>query len=142
MASLKTLKLKRIFVWTTYNNLRNTPPKEIETMEEIKATANDILPALEEHVGEYLKMTKEAEALAAKVRAKELKVEEQNVKVEEINKKFVAYNQEKGTEVVEIKLHKDTMAILVKQFEKWGKNWVSNIAEFVELDKAFTEANK
>ena len=50
MASLKSLKLKRVFAWTIYNNLTNVPPKEYPTTEEIKATLNDILPEFEQHV--------------------------------------------------------------------------------------------
>ena len=47
-------------------------------------------------------------------------------------------------EIIELKLNKDTLDILTKQFnrEKWGTSWMVNIKEFAELDKAFADANK
>lgn len=144
MASLKSLKLKRVFAWTIYNNLTNVPPKEYPTTEEIKATLNDILPEFEQHVGEYVKMNAEAKEVADQASAKKISESELRAKVDEINEKFREYSKKEGMEIIELKLNKDTLDILTKQFnrEKWGTSWMVNIKEFAELDKAFADANK
>ncbi len=141
---MKTLKIKRVFAYTIYNNLRNTPPKDYPTTGEIKSTIGQILPAFKTNIEDYLTVVKEAEALNIKKNAKEITEADYTKAIEEINTKFKAYGKEHNDDVVEIKLENEDFTILKTQFdrENWGKGWVANIEEFVDLDKAFTAAGK
>ena len=140
--STKTLKIKRIFAYTIYNNLRNTPPKDYPTTGEIKSTISSILPALKEHISEYLEMMKKAEDLSAKVADKELSEADVKIKIDGYNEEWRKYNKERGNEIVSVVLDEESFKTLKAQFDRdnWGKRWVANIEEFGELIEAFAEA--
>ena len=140
----KTLKIKRVFVWTIYNNLRNIPPKDFPTTGEIKSTISEVLPALKTHVSFYAEMMKKAEALAVKVAAKEITEEISKEEVENINSEWKMYNKDHGEEIVDVVFEDDGFTTLKTQFdrENWGKKWVANLEEFGELLEAFSEAGK
>ena len=89
-------------------------------------------------------MNAEAKEVADQASAKKISESELRAKVDEINEKFREYSKKEGMEIIELKLNKDTLDILTKQFnrEKWGTSWMVNIKEFAELDKAFADANK
>ncbi len=74
--SNKTLKIKRVFAWTIFNNLKNTPPKDFPTTGEIKSTINEVLPALKSQVTYYIEAMEKAVGLAEKVASKEVTEEE------------------------------------------------------------------
>jgi len=144
MSDKKTLKIKRVFVYTIYNNLRNIPPKDYPTTGEIKSTISSILPALKEHLGGYLEYVKKAEVLSARVVAKDVAEAEVQSTLDAYNAEFRKYNQEQGVEVVEVSIDEEGMRTLRTQFDRegWGKKWVANIEEFGELLGAFEEAGK
>ena len=138
----KTLKIKRVFIYSIYNNLRNTPPKDYPTVAEIKSTINVILPVLKEAVSEYLELFVKVQDLAEQVREKKLSEEESKVKVDAMNAQWREYNTTHGDEVVDIVLDDESFKTFKAQFErdKWGKNWLANIEEFGELLEAFDAA--
>ena len=140
----KTLKTKRVFIYSIYNNLKNTPPKDYPTTEEIKTTISEILPAFKLHIGEYLEMLKKAEELSVSVAAKETTEAEVQPKIDEINASFKAYNKEHGHELVDVQLDGSVFTTLKGQFNRddWGKKWLANIEEFSELMEAFANAEK
>ena len=144
MSNQKTLKIKRIFAYTIYGNLRNTPPKDYPTTGEIKSTISVILPALKEHISDYLDTAKKATEIAEKTIAKEITQEESDKKVEELNVVFRQYNKEHANDIVDISLDEEGFKTLKTQFDRdnWGKKWVSNIEEFGELNDAFAETGK
>lgn len=142
--SNKILKIRRIFVWAIYNKLKQTPPKDYPTTGEIKSTISNILPALKEHVGEYLKNIEKAENLQEKLLAKEITDKEMQEGIEKINEGWKEYNKKSGNEIVEVSFDEEGFKTLKTQFERegWGKQWVMNIDEFSELMEAFAEAGK
>ena len=142
--SKKTLKIRRIFAYTIYNNLRNTPPKDYPTTGEIKSTIGVILPALREHIGDYLEMVKRAEELSEKSKSKKLTEKEIKAKLDKYNDEWRDYNKDKGNEIVGVSLDEEGFKTFNDQFnrENWGKKWVVNIEEFGELIAAFEEAGK
>mgnify|MGYP001573820928 CR=1 FL=1 len=144
MSNQKTLKIKRVFAYTIYSNLRNTPPKDYPTTGEIKSTISVILPALKEHISDYLGTAKKAGEIAEETMSKKITQEESDKKVEELNVIFRQYNKEHAGDIVEISLDEEGFNTLKTQFdrENWGKKWVANIEEFGELNDAFTEAGK
>ena len=140
----KTLKIKRVFAWSIYNNLRNTPPKDYPTTGEIKNTISVVMPGLREHITTYVEMAKEASDLQDKLINKEITSDEVNSKTDEINKKFREYNKEHAQDVIEVSFDDDAFKTFKDQFERdnWGKRWVANIEEFGELIESFAEAAK
>lgn len=140
----KTLKIKRVFAWTIYNNLKQIAPKDYPTTGEIKSTISDILPALKEHVMAYVDNMKKAEELGVKMAAKEISEEESNKLIDKINADWKVYNRDHGMEMVSVEIDSEGMTTLRSQFdrENWGKKWVSNIEEFGELMESFAEAGK
>ena len=148
MTNFKTimnkLKIKRVFAYAIYNRLRNVPPKDYPTTAEIKSTISVILPALKEHLAEYLEKMKRAEDLSVKINSKELTEERIKAEVEAVNESFRTYNKEHGNDLVEVELDGEGLKTLRTQFERdnWGKNWLANIEEFSELADAFAEAGK
>jgi len=144
MSNIKTLKIKRVFAWAIYNNLKRTPPKDFPTTGEIRSTITDILPALKSHVFFYSEKIEEATELSIKVSLKEIGEEESKKAVEKINDDWKTYNKEHGEEIVEIPLDDEGFKTLKTQFERegWGKNWIVTVEEFGELLEAFAEAGK
>lgn len=141
--SNKTLKIKRVFAWTIFNSLRNTPPKDFPTTGEIKSTINEVLPALKSQVTYYIEAMEKAVGLAEKVASKEVTEEESKAAVDKLNDEWRVYNKEHGSELIEISLDDEGFKTLKAQFdrENWGKKWVANLEEFGELLQAF-EAGK
>ena len=137
--SSKTLKIKRVFAWTIFNNLRNTPPKDFPTTGEIKSTINDVLPALKSHVVYYIEAMKKAEELAANVASKGISEGAAKMVVDKLNDEWRVYNKEHGSEVIKIDLDDEGFKTLKAQFDRegWGKKWVANLEEFGELIEAF-----
>lgn len=144
MASSKTLKIKRVFAFAIYNNLKNIPPKDYPTTGEIKSTIGVILPALKQHLTEYFEMVKKAEELSEKMQAKEISEAALKIKLEEYNDIWKKYNRKEGNELVDVSLEDEGFKVLKAQFERndWGKKWVANIEEFGELTDAFEAASK
>ena len=142
--SNKTLKVKRIFAYSIYNSLRNTPPKDFPTTGEIKETIGNVLPSLKEHVTQYTDLTARAEGLSVKVAAKELTEEQSKKSVDGINVDWKKYTAEHGQEICEVKFSEEGFKTLRAQFEreKWGSKWTANLDEFSEVMAAFSEAGK
>jgi len=140
----KLLKLKRVYIYAIYNSLRNTPPKDYPTTEEIKTTISDILPAFKTHISEYLELVKKAEELSVAVAAKEITEKEVAPKMDEINVKWRVYNKEHGQEIVDVQFDGSVFTTLKGQFNRneWGTKWMANIEEFSELLEVFAAAEK
>ena len=141
---MKTLNIKRIFVYTIYNKLRNVPPKDYPTTAEIKSTISIVLPALKEHVDGYASLFKEAEDISLKIASGELTEENAKLNIDRINTSVRTYNSEHGSDIVSVTLDDEGFKTLNAQFnrENWGKNWMANIEEFAELSDVFAEASK
>ena len=144
MSAQKTMKLKRVFVLSVYNNLRSTKPSEFPTAGEIKDTISTILPALKEHVATYAEMTTQAEALALKVSTKEINEEDAKKAVDAINEAWRDYTKASGQDVCDVVLTEEGFKTLRSQHERegWGPKWTANLDEYAEMAEAFAEAAK
>src|SRR3990167_871114 len=100
----KTLKIRRVFAWAIFDNLKRTPPKDYHTTGEIKSTISDVIPALTDAVAEYSARIIRAVELSEKAAAKEISEDEVKAGVDKINDEWRAYNRESGNDVVEIVL--------------------------------------
>ena len=150
--SEKTLKLKKIFVYTLYNNLKNTPAKVYPTTEEVLETLK-LLPKLKEPVQDYISLMLKVEDVHKEYKPKlkglsdeETKKvsKEKKEKLDKLNEEIIDYNSEHSADACEIKLDEATLKSLKAQFERndWGKAWVVNIEEFGEILAALEEACK
>lgn len=144
MSATKTLKLKRVFVYSVHNGLKNIAPKDYPTTGEIKETIGSVLPALKEHISAYAELVTKAETLSVKFSAKELTEEQVKVKVEEINAEWKEYSAAHGSEICDIVLSEEGFKTLREQFERegWGTKWTMNLEEYAEMSSAFSEAGK
>ena len=148
----KTLKIKRVFAWVIYDNLRKIAPKDYPTTAEIKSTLSDILPALKPLVDPYISVLKRAEELQETISKqknlegedKEIMEKETKKTIDGLNDEWKAYNKKEGTEIVDVVINDEGFKTLKAQFERegWGKLWVTTVEEFGELLEAFTEGNK
>lgn len=144
MNEKKELKIKRTFAYVIYTSLRRIAPKDYPSTGEIKTTISDILPALKEHLSEYLGIIAGAEELNELVMSKSIEKEEIDKRVNAINDKFREYSSQHGKDVIDISLSEEAFKTLQTQFnrEGWGKTWLANIDEFAELLEAFKEEGK
>ena len=140
----KTLKIRRVFAWAIYDNLKRIPPKDYPTTGEIKSTISDVLPDLKGHVVEYIKKIELATELSEKAAGKEITEDQVKEGVDKINEEWRNYNKEGGNDIVEVYLDDEGFKTLKAQFDRegWGKKWVANIDEFGELLEAFAEVGK
>jgi len=140
----KTLKIKKVFVWTIYNSLKNTAPKEFPTTGEIKETITSILPTFKAQVTEYIDLVKKISEAEELFDAKKINEDELKEKKAAVETEFKAYNKEHSGDMCELSLPEEAFKTLKAQFDRdnWGRKWVMNIEEFGELMVAFEEAAK
>lgn len=140
----KVFKTKRRLVQVVYSTLKNLPPKEFPTTEELKTTVSDILPALREHVEGYQSFVDEATEIQRERRNKKLTDEQVQKKVDEINERWNEFDQSKGDEEVAVELPEDAYKIFIDQFERenWGKNWFGDIESFVSFSNALEDVEE
>lgn len=140
----KTLKLKRVFAWAIYQNLRSTPPKDYPTADEINRTISVFLPAFKQHISDYLRLMKQAEELSLKLSLKEISDAEAKVQTDALNDEWKKYNREHGNDIVEVPFDADEFTTLKTQFnrEDWGKKWVVSLEEYGELAESFKAVDK
>jgi len=142
--AVKTLKIKRVFAYAIYNSLRNTPPKDYPTTAEIKNTIGEVLPAIKEHIVEYVNMQKRVIEISERVAGDEAALKAVQPQVDVINVEWRKYTKEHGHDIIDIKLDGDAFKTLKDQFNRqdWGTKWLVSIEEFGELLKSFEDAEK
>lgn len=144
MSESMKMQLQRVFVYSVYNHLRNTAPKDYPTTGEIKETISAILPALKEHVVGYLDILSKAEPLRERLVKKEITEKEALPEFDKINAELKEYNIEHGTEICDIVIDEEGFKTLKAQFdrENWGTDWTSNLEEYAEMEAAFAAVGK
>src|SRR3990167_431589 len=140
----KTLKIKKVFIWTIYNSLKNIAPKDFPTTGEIKETITSILPKFKANVGEYIDLVKKISEAEELFNAKKITEDELKEKKAAVETEFKAYNKEHSGDLCELVLPEEAFKTLKAQFDRdnWGRRWVMNIEEFGELMVTFEEAAK
>ena len=137
MPTLKTKKVNAVICW---NSLRNVPPREFTNIPEMEKTG-EILATLEEEIPTFVAIIKEGEELNDKISAGSIAGEEvAKTKNEWASRSRLLENSEKGKEI-EIEFENENFNTFFQQFERWGKNWFTNIAEYLAFRKDMTDAN-
>lgn len=138
----KEIKLKRINAWIVYDNLRSIPPKEFDTVGQIKTLMNGVLPAFKSKIKEHIDMMTDFRAFNQKAIEEKMPQHDLEKKVAEVNKIWSTYNKEHGKEVVTISLDKEAMSVLTTLFNKYGNKMFNTIEEFVEVEEAISKTGE
>ncbi len=140
---MKILKTKRIFLYSVYRALRETPPKEFPTTEEIKVTIDNILPALKEVSIGFTKALDGVDEVNREVRKKKITDKVATEKREKLANQFNEYNDEHGEDIVSIEFEDEHFKVFQEQFDRqgWGQTFLNSIEDYNELSTAFEEVS-
>jgi len=138
----KEIKLKRINAWVVYDNLRAIPPKEFDSVGQIKTLMNNVLPAFKGKIKEHVEMMMDFRAFNEKAIEDKMPRKDLEKKVEEVNRVWSTYNKEHGKEVVTVSLDKEALGVLVVLFNKYGNKMFNTIEEFIEVEEAISKAGE
>ena len=128
-------------MYIVYSQLKRTAPKDFPSIDEMVQVVDEILPAMEPAIGEFLTFKKESTEINSKFARKELVEEDANKLLAELREKSVKYELTSGEDLVKVTLDKEAFGTLFQLFERWGKNWFGTIEDFVSFRKGLTETN-
>ena len=137
---MKMIELKRIYAYLIYSNLKRTAPKEFTDVDEMIATVDDILPAFEASIVEFVAFKKRADDLFNRQSSGSIDEKEMKEMLIELQKEVRKYELSVGEEKVEIEVENAGFSKFIEQFKRWGKNWFAEIKDFVEVQKALNAA--
>jgi hypothetical protein len=132
---MKQINTKRILAYVVYQNLKSTPPKEFPDINEMVETVDNILPALQPHVTDFIQYRKDADEVSSQLAAGTLTKEAAADKMTNLQKEVNKYETERGDEPVVIEMEGGTYNVFKTLFERWGKNWFNKIEDFVQFRK-------
>ena len=138
---MKTLKTKTVNVVMCWNSLKQIPPKEYATIEEIEKVS-DILDLFRDSISDFVKLIEEGEQLHKDIQSKKFKTEQIVEKRGKFQAKSNALEDRKGKELVEIEFEDAVFNTFFQLFEKWGKNWFQEIGSFIAFRKEMNATNQ
>jgi hypothetical protein len=124
-----------------YDKLKRTPPKDMQSNDEIEQVLDGILPVIKPHVIEFVKFREASMAISDSFIKKQVSEEDANKKITELKGESLKYELDKGNEIIDVDFEKQPFATLFQLFERWGKEWLGTIEDFSELRKAMTATN-
>ncbi|MCX6724249.1 MAG: hypothetical protein NT155_03720 [Candidatus Staskawiczbacteria bacterium] len=130
---MKSLTSKTINFFICWNNLRIVPPKLFPTIQEIEKTS-EILEILEKEIPNFVKLVMEGEEMRKESPISPEKQEDWN------NRTKILGNKE-GGKILTVEFENDQFNTFFQQFERWGKDWFSNIKEFLEFRRDMNATN-
>jgi len=145
---MKTLKTKRINVVIAWNNIRLVPPKDIPTIVEMERTS-EIFTVLEEAIPDFVELITEGETLRKELSKTgdlpEAEIKKANEDWQAKNKKWQqqtnALEVKTGDEIIEVAFENEQFNTFFQQCERWGKNWFSNIKEYLAFRADLNKTN-
>lgn len=139
---MKQITTKRIFAYIVHQNLKRTPPKEFPDITEMVTTVDEIIPAFEKDVLEFVSFRKQADEINNQLAAGSVTQEDATAKITQLQKDVRKYEIEHGDEPVTVDLETATLGTFNTQFERWGKVWFDKIDDFVAFKKNLNKANQ
>jgi len=136
MKTLKAKKLDALFCW---GGLRNTPPREFPTVEEIEATGK-ILDVLKGEIPSFVTLVKEGEEVSDKA-MEDPKGDAAKSSREDFAKKSIVLERGEGQDAIELLFEDAEFNTFFQQFERWGRLWFPKTEPFIEFRKAMVETN-
>lgn len=138
---MKTLKTKKVNVVICWNGLKNTPPKDFPSIEEMDKTAG-ILDLLKEATPEFAKVLEEGEKMNTDIQSGKLESDEKIMKAKtEFSKKSVLLEEKSGEDIVEISFENADFNAFFQQFERWGRVWFIRLEPYLEFRKSMNVTN-
>ena len=137
---MKQLKTKKINIVICWNNLKNTPPKEFPTMNEMEKMP-DLLDLFEGAISEFVEIIKVGEEMNNKIISGEVTgddVMRSRKEWGEKSRKIEA--KEKGKEII-VEFENEEFNTFFQQFERWGKNWFNDLREYLAFRKDLNYTN-
>ena len=138
---MKVLKTKQVNIAICWNGIRNTPPKDFPSVEEMEKTA-DLLDTLKESIPEFSKVLEEGEKLNTDIQAGKLKPDELMEKKTDFQKRSNSLEQEKGEQEISIEFETDAFNTLFQQFERWGREWFFKLEPYLAFRKDLNTTNQ
>lgn len=137
---MKQLETRATNIVICWNNLKNIPPKEFPTIEEMEKVL-EMLTTFEETVPAFAKIIKEGEELNTKIVAGEMLGDDiQKARKDWMERSSKLEAKEKERKIV-VELENEVFNTFFQQFERWGKNWFNRVDEFLAFRKDITDAN-
>lgn len=133
---MKNLSLKKLHSFVIFQNLKRTAPKDFPDIDEMTVTVEVILPAFEIASGAFLDFRKKSDDLGNQVGTGKMTKEEFTEKIEALQKEVRKFELAEGDQLVEVALETTAYNKFVEQLTRWGKNWFSDLTDFVAVNKA------
>lgn len=120
--------------------MRNVPPREFPTVNELNATEG-ILNLLKEDIPEFIKSIIEGDKLNEEIMSAKLKPEDMNKKRGEFFKSSKELEIEIGNDLLEIGFEDDIFNMFFQQVERWGRMWFPTLDKYFEFRKSMCVTN-
>lgn len=134
---MKTLTTKAVNVVLCWNNLKNIPPKDFKSMDEmekVEGILETLISAPE--LKPFKDLIGEMEELADKPDDPEF------VKLKtDLNLRSKKIEDAQGDQIVSIEFESDEFNTFFQFFERWGKFWFVKLPEFMSMRKCMNETN-
>jgi len=138
---MKTLKTKTVNVVMCWNSLKQIPPKEYATIEEIEKVS-DILDLFRDSISDFVKLIEEGEQLQKDIQSKRFTTEQITKKRGDFQTKSNILEDKKGKALIEVEFEDAVFNTFFQLFEKWGKNWFQEIGSFIAFRKEMNATNQ
>jgi len=138
---MKTLKTKTVNVVMCWNSLKQIPPKEYATIEEIEKVS-DILDLFRDSISDFVKLIEEGEQLQKDIQSKRFTTEQITKKRGDFQTKSNILEDKKGKALIEVEFEDAVFNTFFQLFEKWGKNWFREIGSFIAFRKELNATNQ
>lgn len=145
---MKILRSKAIDIAGAWNNLKNTPPKEFMTIDDMEKSVK-ICQKMELAVPEFAKHIKDGQEFHSKVKAGEIKSNGEDGKKNNIIQAYEEYDKSSeklardvGEKIVEIEFEDAEFNSFFQFVSKWGKTWFSKTEEYLNFLNDMNETNK
>ena len=138
----KTIKTKRVFIYLAYLGVKNTPPADFVSGEEMDTMFEDVIPEFMEKVLEFKTFDDEMKEVNTQYSLENIKEEVANKKLKDLVVGKRKIEMGVGEETVEVTLENDPFNQFFQMFERAGKTWFNIAENYYEFRKSLNETNK
>jgi len=138
----KVLSTKVLYLQVCFNGLKNIPPKDFPSIDEMTKTIEDILPEIDKYIPkEYKDLMENIQKLRNDFSLEKITSEEATKLSNEYDallRKYDITNQDNQTM---IEFSKEAFNTFFQQFERWGKNWFNRLEDYMRFRKDMNKTN-
>ena len=138
---MKTLQLKKNWIAALFSAFKSLPPKEFETVDEMEKLFNNILPVMEEEMGEYIKWQDKIKKAQKEFTLGRSKEAETLVLVKSYGREIEKLDLVNESIEVELQFEDADFNTLFDLFAKYGKNIFVRTPDFLATRKALDATN-